>query len=148
MKSEQSAMMCGQCHSVGKDPTEKYAFPVNYRPGDDLAKFFIDGKPTTAGRNQQYSDYITSKHYKSNVKCVTCHNPHNELLNPDETNKDPNKIGKYPDQLRKPINELCLECHAEKVKDMATHAPGAPADATCATCHMPKGRHTFAEPGE
>ena len=147
LKPEQSAMLCGQCHSVGKDPTEKCAFPIGYRPGDDLVKFFVDGKPKTAGRNQQYSDYITSKHSTAGVTCVTCHDPHNELLNPDETNKDPNKIGKYPNQLRKPVNELCLGCHVEKIKDLATHAPSAPADATCATCHMPEGRHTFAKPG-
>jgi predicted CXXCH cytochrome family protein len=135
-----SAMICGSCHSVGKDPTGKYAFPVGYRPGDDLTKFFVDAKPTMPGRNQQYSDWITSKHAKANVTCETCHNPHNEDLNADDTSK-------YPHQLRKPINDQCLGCHAAKVKDLATHAPNAPAGATCATCHMPDGRHMFTEPG-
>lgn len=132
MTPAQQAMVCGQCHSVGKDKTGKCAFPVGYRPSDDLAKFFVDGKPTTPGRNQQYSEYVTSKHSTSGVTCVTCHDPHNTSANPH--------------QLRKPILDLCMGCHAKKVIGMATHAPKAPAGATCATCHMPNGQHQFAKP--
>ncbi|MHB9037632.1 MAG: multiheme c-type cytochrome [Armatimonadota bacterium] len=128
----QKAMVCGQCHSAGHDISGKFAFPVGYRPGDDLSKYFVDAKPTSAGRNQQYSEYVTSKHSQVGVTCVTCHDPHNTSTNPA--------------QLKKPVTELCLGCHAAKVKDMATHAPNAPAGATCATCHMPGGRHTFATP--
>jgi len=127
----QQAMVCGQCHSVGKDTTGKCAFPIGYRPTGDLAKSFVDGKPTTSGRNQQYSEWITSKHAQNGVTCVTCHDPHN--------------TSKNPDQLKKPVTELCLGCHAKKITDLATHAPKAPADATCATCHTPNGQHTFAK---
>lgn len=135
------SMVCGQCHSVGHDAVMvdgkltpgKLAFPTAYRPGDDLAKSFIDAKPTTAGRNRQYSEFIQSKHSQMGVSCTTCHDPHNTSTNPA--------------QLKKPVTELCLGCHAGKVKDLATHAPNAPADATCATCHMPEGRHNFAKPG-
>lgn len=157
LNPQQQAMVCGQCHSVGKDKSTKCAFPTGispepdpkadpnaapvppvpptgYRPGDDLTKFFTDAKPQTAGRNQQYSEYITSKHAQNGVTCITCHDPHN--------------TGTNADQLKKPINELCLGCHAAKVKDIATHAPTAPEGATCATCHMPKGRHIFAKPEE
>jgi predicted CXXCH cytochrome family protein len=131
---ERQAMICGQCHSVGHDTSGKYAFPVGFRPGDDLAQCFVDAKPTSPGRNQQYSEFITSKHSKSGVTCVTCHNPHNTSTNPA--------------QLKKPVTELCLGCHAATIKDLASHAPSAPEGATCATCHMPDGQHTFAKPGE
>jgi predicted CXXCH cytochrome family protein len=128
------AMDCGQCHSAGKDnPSGKYAFPIGYRPGDDLTKVFADAKPMAAGRNQQYSEFIQSKHSKVGLSCVTCHDPHNT-------------VGK-PGQLKKPLPDLCLDCHAAKIKDMATHAPSAPEGATCATCHMPAGRHIFTKPG-
>ncbi len=134
LKGKQQAMVCGQCHSVGKDTEGIHSFPVGYRPGDDLSKSFVDAKPTSAGRNQQYSEFIQSKHAETGmVSCTTCHDPHN--------------VVGTPGQLVKPINELCLGCHAGKVKDLATHAPKAAADATCATCHMPDGRHTFAKPG-
>jgi predicted CXXCH cytochrome family protein len=128
----QQAMVCGQCHSAGKDTSGKFAYPTTFRPGDDLAKTFVDAKPTAAGRNQQYSEYITSKHAQVGVTCVTCHDPHN--------------TGTNAAQLKKPVTELCLGCHAGKIKSLAEHAPGAPAGAGCATCHMPGGRHIFAKP--
>ena len=132
LDASKRAMVCGRCHSVGKDISGKYAFPVNFRPGDDLTKFFVDAKPTAPGRNQQYSEWLTSKHASMNIGCTNCHDPHGVAT-----------TGK---QLKKPINDLCLGCHAGAVKDLATHAPGAAAGATCATCHMPEGQHTFAKP--
>lgn len=141
----QQAQLCGQCHSVGKDKSGKCAFPIAYvptdpkekaeaafRPGDDLTKTFVDGKPATAGRNQQYSEWILSQHAKNGVTCISCHDPHDTTTNEH--------------QLKKPVTELCMGCHAAKIKDLATHAPSAPAGATCATCHMPNGRHIFAKP--
>ena len=125
-------MVCGQCHSAGKDISGKYAFPVGFRPSDDLTKFFVDAKPTAPGMNQEYSEFITSKHASNGLGCTTCHNPHGATANPH--------------MLVKPINDLCLGCHAAKIKDMKTHAPNAAADATCATCHMENGVHTFKKP--
>ena len=131
LEPQRAAMICGQCHSKGTDTSKAYPFPVGFRPGGDLTKSFIDANPTAPGRNQQYSELKQSKHYAKNVLCFTCHEPHG--------------VGTtQPRQLRKPIIELCLGCHADK--DMKTHAPSAPAGATCATCHMPGGVHTFKEP--
>ena len=127
------AMICGSCHSLGKDISGKYAFPIGFRPGDELAKSFVDAKPTTPGRNQQYSELMQSKHGQMGFACTTCHDPHN--------------VAGAPKQLKKPVVELCMGCHADAIKDMKTHAPTAPADATCATCHMPAGQHTFKKPG-
>lgn len=133
LDSAKQSMVCGQCHSVGTSTTGKLAFPSGFRPGDDLTKFFIDAKPTTPGRNQQYSEFIQSKHSTVGLSCVTCHEPHDMSTNPA--------------QLKKPVNDLCLGCHAAKIGDMAKHAPNAPQGATCATCHMPSGQHNFAKPG-
>ena len=127
-------MVCGQCHSAGKDVTGKYAHPVSYKPSQDLAKSFTDAKPTTAGRNQQYSEFAQSKHAQIGLTCTSCHDPHN--------------VSSNPGQLTKPVNDLCLSCHAGKVKDMAAHAPSAPAGATCATCHMLGGTHVFKKAGK
>lgn len=129
-KARQS-MVCGQCHSAGKDTSGKYAFPISFKPGDDLAKHFVDAKPTGPGSSQQYSEFITSKHASEGLVCMSCHDPHGTSGNEH--------------MLRKPINVLCLDCHAGTVKDMATHAPGAPEGETCAGCHMPGGQHTFAK---
>lgn len=122
-------MVCGQCHSVGKDPSGKFAHPVAFRPGDDLTKTFADGKPTSPGSNQQYSEHLTSKHAELGLGCVGCHDPHN--------------VAGVHGQLEKPVNELCMACHVITIKDIKTHAPTAAEDATCATCHMPQGSHRF-----
>ena len=141
LDSAKQAMLCGSCHSVGhnlvtvegKPAPGKYAFPLGFRPGDDLTKSFIDAKPTGPGQNQEYSEFIQSQHSKAGLSCTSCHDPHGTTA--------------IRAQLKKPINELCMGCHAAKIKDMATHAPTAAADATCATCHMPAGQHNFAKPG-
>jgi predicted CXXCH cytochrome family protein len=132
LPKDREAMVCGQCHSKGTDTTKAYAFPVGFRPGDDLTKAFIDAKPTTPGRNQQYSELLTSKHMTAGIVCVTCHDPHSVGT----------AVGSH--QLKKALPDLCLDCH--KDKDMKAHAPSAPAGATCATCHMPGGAHTFKAP--
>ncbi|MHB0913707.1 MAG: multiheme c-type cytochrome [Armatimonadota bacterium] len=132
------AMVCGQCHSSGHNAAlnggaGEMPFTADYRPGDDLAKNLVDSNPTAPGRNQQYSEFVRSKHAKMGLSCTTCHDPHNTTGNEA--------------QLKQPVTEQCLSCHAAKIKDIASHAPSAPAGATCATCHMPNGQHTFAEPG-
>lgn len=126
------AMVCGRCHSAGKDTSGKYPFAPGFRPGDDLAKLFVDAKPSGPGMNQQYSEFIQSKHAAAGLTCTTCHDPHNTTG--------------IHGQLRKPVNEQCMDCHKDTVKDMASHAPTAPEGATCATCHMPDDQHTFKEP--
>jgi predicted CXXCH cytochrome family protein len=126
LSPDKEAMVCGRCHSKGTDPSKKYAFPIGYKVGEDLSQSFVDAQPKTSGRNQQYSELRQSKHFTNNVFCVKCHDPHGSAE-------------QY--QLRKPIIELCLDCH--KDRDMKTHAPGAAAGATCATCHMPNGSHAF-----
>jgi predicted CXXCH cytochrome family protein len=128
LPKDRQAMICGQCHSKGTDPTKTHAFPTKFRPGDDLSKVFIDAKPTTHGRNQQYSEMLGGKHFAAGVICTTCHEPHGA-----------GTTEKF--QLRKPTTELCMGCH--KDKDMKSHAPGAPEGATCDTCHMVAGSHTF-----
>lgn len=129
LDAKRAGMVCGQCHSAGKDPTGKFVHPVGYRPGDDLTKTFVDAKPTAPGSNQQYSEHLQSKHAEVGTNCTTCHDAHNTVN------------GKA--QLKKPVNDLCLSCHAGTIKDMKTHAPQAAADATCGTCHMHEGAHTF-----
>lgn len=106
------AMVCGRCHSLGKDTSGKYPFAPGFRPGDDLSKVFVDAKPSTPGINQQYSEFIQSEHAAAGLTCTTCHDPHNATG--------------IHGQLRKPVNEQCLDCHKDTVKDMATHAPSAP----------------------
>ncbi|NLN78457.1 MAG: hypothetical protein GX141_06035 [Armatimonadetes bacterium] len=130
LDSKQKSMVCGQCHSVGTDPSGKYAFPVDFTPGEDLTKSFKLKEGATKGQNNQYNQFITSKHYAGGMACVNCHDPHGDK-------------SKAAHQLRQPINEGCLACHAATIKSMKDHAPSAGPQATCATCHMPDASHEF-----
>jgi predicted CXXCH cytochrome family protein len=128
-----SAMICGQCHSAGKSKDGAVPWAAGYRPGDNLNAFFNHAEVKGPGANQQYTDLVKTKHYGKGVVCETCHDPHGETG--------------HPAQLKASINDTCLKCHKAKVGDIPTHAAKqkvtAPAGATCATCHMPEGRHLF-----
>jgi predicted CXXCH cytochrome family protein len=126
LSAERRAMVCGQCHADGKDRAKVHPFPVDFRPGDDLSKFFAFASKPKPG--PKYTELARSKHMRMNVICSDCHDPHGPVSGTDH-------------QLQKPVNELCQKCHGEKT--MAKHAPQAPGDATCATCHMPGGSHLF-----
>lgn len=130
MDAKKLNMVCGQCHAVGTDPTGKYAFPTTFLPGDDLAAHFKLKDPGDASQNRQYNDFTTSKHAEGDMKCTTCHDAHGSKT-------------KAAPQLKQPINDLCLVCHAATIKSLKAHAPDAGPDDTCATCHMVKGSHKF-----
>lgn len=131
---KKQAMVCGQCHSRGRTKDGKYAFPHGFLPGMDLSEVFVDAKPDTPGQNQQFSDLMQSpKHWENGIVCESCHDPHGDTAE------------RF--QLKMPINDTCLQCHKDDVQSIEAHVqakgktmrPGI----TCATCHMPNGRHLF-----
>lgn len=126
LSSERRGMVCGQCHADGTDLAKVHPFPVDFRPGEDLAKYLAFAPAPRPG--PKYTELARSKHMRMNVICSDCHDPHGPVPGTEH-------------QLQKPVNELCQKCHGEKT--MPKHAPQAPGDATCATCHMPGGAHTF-----
>lgn len=130
MDANKLNMVCGQCHAVGTDTTGKFAFPTSYLPGDDLAAHYKLKDPGQSSQNRQYNDFTTSKHAEGGMKCTTCHDTHG------------NKTKAVP-QLKQPADDQCLACHSATVGSIKKHAPDAPADATCATCHMVKASHKF-----
>ena len=128
----QKISVCGRCH--GQYTMNGETVALNYKAGQDLTTtegFKLDavdpGKPM-----EQMNELIGSQHYAHGVTCITCHTAHT--------------AGTGAQQLRKPIIEQCESCHKDKT--MAGHAPNAPAGSTCATCHMPKGVHTFTKPAK
>lgn len=132
LDSKHKDMVCGRCHSIGTDPTGKYAFPTTFVPGEDLDKHFKLKEPGEQSRNSQYNTFTASKHYEGGMSCTGCHDPHGDK-------------SKAKPQLKQPINDQCLVCHKPTIGSLKDHAPDAAADATCATCHMPAGSHKFAK---
>lgn len=146
---------CIQCHSQGRPPTlpiagHYYDWPVGYQVGLRLEDYwkleehtlgsttfthFADG---TAHKNRmQGNDFVQSVMYRHGVTCFTCHDAHG--------------TDNYA-QLRKPANQLCLDCHgpmspngprAATLEAHTHHLPGS-AGSQCVACHMPKIEVTVA----
>jgi predicted CXXCH cytochrome family protein len=156
---------CIQCHSQGRPLTNPiegkyYDWPVGYHVGLNLRDYwqlddhkfgelsfthFPDG---TAHKNRmQGNDFVQSVMYRRGVTCFDCHDVHGT---------------KNYAQLRKPVNEICLDCHGpgsrngprEATLAEHTHHKDGSAGSECVACHMPKievtipgvfvSAHTFA----
>ena len=147
---------CIQCHSQGRPSTvpiegKYYDWPVGYQVGLNLADFwrledhtlgettfthFADG---SAHKNRmQGNDFAQSVMYQRGITCFSCHDAHG--------------TGNYA-QLRKPANEICLDCHgprspygpyAATLEQHTHHKEGTPGS-QCIDCHMPKIATTIAD---
>jgi len=125
---ERQAMVCGHCHSRGKNP-DGLPFAVGFVPGADLNQYFkLDATWDQGARNSQYNDLVSGKHLARGVICETCHDPHG--------------VTAQPHLLRKPPDELCLGCHAAPTLTGAQHSPAK----DCIRCHMIQGSHQFEKP--
>ncbi len=125
----QKLSVCGRCH--GQYTVKGQPFVADFKPGMDI--FALEGfklaEVKGAGPFQQLNDLESSKHGQNDVTCITCHTAHEEMA--------------AQPQLRKPVPQLCLDCHATK-HPCKVDPEGKGDKGTCVTCHMPDGRHIFA----
>ena len=140
---------CIQCHSQGRplnNPIEGryYDWPVGYQVGLHLQDFwsleehkfgelsftqFPDG--TSHKNRMQGNDFVQSVMYRRGITCFSCHDVHGT---------------KNYAQLRKPANEICLDCHGPDTKNGPrtatlaehTHHKDGSTGSQCVACHMPK----------
>jgi predicted CXXCH cytochrome family protein len=156
MNYVQATDSCIQCHSQGRPLTNPiegkyYDWPVGYRVGLNLRDFwqledytlgqttfthFPDG---TAHKNRmQGNDFVQSVMYRRGITCFSCHDVHG--------------TENYA-QLRKPADQLCLDCHAPlslngprsgTIEEHTHHKKGS-AGSSCVACHMPKIETTIAD---
>jgi len=140
---------CIQCHSQGRPRSgliegKAYDWPVGYHVGLHLADFwklddvmlgqtdflhFADG---TAHKNRmQGNDFVQSVMYRHGITCASCHDVHGT---------------DNPAQLRKPADQLCLDCHGPTspngphtatLEEHTHHKDGSPGS-RCVACHMPR----------
>lgn len=141
---------CIQCHSQGQplsNPIEGkyYDWPVGYRVGLKLANYWkLEGHTLgestnffyypdgTAHKNRmQGNDFVQSVMYRRGITCFDCHDAHGTR--------------NYA-QLRKPADQLCLDCHGPDspngprtatIEEHTHHKQGSPGS-QCAACHMPE----------
>lgn len=131
LPEDRQEMICMSCHTSGIDNTGQYHFPVGYRPGDDLGKFF-SGLTPKPGQNQEnfagdesYADrkaqwdFLKSRLFlASGLTCDYCQNFRNV------STKD-NAMFLSHDQ-------YCLTCHTDKFNH-PDESPGT----NCTVCHQP-----------
>jgi predicted CXXCH cytochrome family protein len=139
---------CIQCHSQGQplsNPIEGkyYDWAVGYRVGLRLQDFwkledctlgetsFYYFPDCTAHKNRmQGNDFAQSVMYRHGISCSSCHDAHG--------------TENYA-QLRRPANQICLDCHAPagpngpRAATLAehTHHKDGSAGSDCTACHMP-----------
>lgn len=141
--------VCIQCHSQGRPlhvPIEGkyYDWPVGYTVGLRLADFwkledctlgqtsFLYFADCTARKNRmQGNDFAQSVMYRHGITCSSCHDAHG--------------TGNYA-QLRKPANQICLDCHGPmtpngphtaNIEEHTFHKKGS-SGSECVACHMPE----------
>jgi predicted CXXCH cytochrome family protein len=126
--NDQRVSICAQCHA--RYTVAEGEPPVDFTPGENLLAKVTLLSPEEGAERQEVNEFVTSRHYKEKgMGCIQCHTSHSE--------------GVQEHQLRKPINDLCAPCHHEE-SDLAAHTDGTAKEGdTCATCHMPGGRHLF-----
>ena len=140
---------CVQCHSQGQPrggliEGKAYDWPVGYHVGLRLQDYwklephtlgetsfthYADG---TAHKNRmQGNDFVQSLMYRRGVTCASCHDAHGT---------------DHYAQLRKPVETICLDCHAPNgpngphvasFEAHTLHKTGS-AGSQCVACHMPK----------
>ena len=140
---------CIRCHTLGRPLTRPmegkyYDWPVGYRVGLNLRDYwqledhklgeqtFTHFPEGTAHKNRmQGNDFVQSLMYRRGVMCSDCHDVHG--------------TGNYA-QLRKPANQICLDCHGPGSRNGPrgatlaehTHHKDGSAGSDCVACHMPK----------
>jgi predicted CXXCH cytochrome family protein len=140
---------CIQCHSQGRPLTNPiegkyYDWAVGYHVGLSLRDYwqledhklgelsFTHFPEGTAHKNRmQGNDFVQSVMYRRGVTCFDCHDVHGT---------------KNYAQLRKPVNEICLDCHGpgsrngprEATLAEHTHHKDGSTGSACVACHMPK----------
>lgn len=136
---ERQLETCMQCHLESTSTplpfqVRRYEHPpFSYTPGKALSDYFIhfDHAPGS-GRDDKFE--IAGGAYRlrksacfqrSEMTCLTCHNPHDIPRGPKATER---YVG------------ICQSCHEAPHRDRVPQVPGVSASATCVDCHMPKRR--------
>jgi len=130
---------CMQCHLESTSSPLPFQIrryeqpPFSYAPGRKLADYFIhfdhapgsdrDDKFEIAGG--AYRLRMSACFQRSEMTCVTCHNPH-------DIPRGPKAAEHYV--------AVCRSCHERPHRSGIPQVTGVRAGATCIDCHMPKRR--------
>ncbi|MGE0405566.1 MAG: tetratricopeptide repeat protein [Candidatus Korobacteraceae bacterium] len=136
---ERQMETCMQCHlettsSPLPHSVRRYEHPpFSYRPGQPLSDYYLEfDHAPGSGRDdkfeiahQAYRLHKSACFQQSQMTCITCHNPH-DIPRGQEAVKF--------------YTAKCQSCHEAPHPSGAPKTTGAPANASCMDCHMPKRR--------
>lgn len=140
LPEDRRVMVCEACHTTGHDRTGEYRFPVGYRPGDDLGRYYVGlvpkpgqddlsfrGDGSVADRHRQFDFWKSRMLILEGETCDLCKNFRLTLAGSRAAG--PRKM--TPD-------EFCRSCHDGTV----VPPPQRHADARgpCLSCHPPEKR--------
>lgn len=131
LPADRAEMICESCHTSGVDNSGQYHFPVGYKPGDDLTRFYsgLTPKPgqdqTTFAGDETYEDRRRQWNFLKErlflAKGLTCDYCRNFRSFDTASGTEYLTHDQY-----------CLTCHT----DRRQHPASSPGE-NCTKCHMP-----------
>jgi predicted CXXCH cytochrome family protein len=153
------AQVCGACHSQGVESGDNRPYPVNYRPGGDLAQTFTLSPPDdsahwrssghAASQNMQYNEWLFSRHAQSleSVKsstygedsCLTCHSADYQMTEQMRAAVEAGeREGTAPEMVTLETAQFgvtCTSCHDMHAQEAQDFQLSAEPYALCISCH-------------
>lgn len=131
------SMICEGCHTNGHDRSGQFRFPLGYRPGKDLTRFFkgllpkpgqdnlsFTGDESYADRHRQWLFWVDGFMDVRNQACEVCRDFRSQ--------RAPAKA-----KAKMTPSELCLTCHKADVPRDDLHRRHAEETVHCHQCHVP-----------
>lgn len=130
-------MICESCHTNGHDRSGQFRFPLGFRPGMDLTRFFrgllpkagqdnasFRGDESYADRHRQWLFWVDGFFDVRNQACEVCRDFRNQQV---QAKPKPKMT----------TSEHCLSCHRRDTPKDDTHRRHAEAAVACLQCHGP-----------
>jgi cytochrome c554/c'-like protein len=137
LSKERRDMVCEACHTTGTDVSGEYEFPVGYRPGEDLMKYYFGlypkpgqtmdeffGDGTYEDRHNQFIYWAGSLMVSKGLACDTCISFRLPKMDVKE-------------KKQRSHSEYCGSCHLDKLESFKEHSDHKPESVQCPDCHYP-----------
>ncbi|MHB8782949.1 MAG: multiheme c-type cytochrome [Desulfobacteria bacterium] len=120
--------ICASCHVRGKDLSGEYFFPIGWKPGDALSKFYTpleknEGESTHDAIHRLWDKWRSDRESQSRSRCEVC-GIHQNVK---------------PQGSQVSVDAICMSCHEYDEKKLLRHTRHkTPASAGCSDCHQQK----------